>query len=92
MCLQTLRRLQKDSYLDGRNWSASDRDLALADMVCRTIYPASELKTVRYMQENSSIGELLGIDVGKVTKDKLYGVSYQLTEKQCSNQLADCVG
>ena len=68
MCLQTLRRLKIDSYLDGRNWSASDRDLALADMVCRTVYPASELKTVRYMQENSAICELLGIDPVKSQK------------------------
>ena len=78
MCLQTLRRLQIDSHLDDKGWNASDRDLALAHIVCRTVYPASELKTVRYMQENSAICELLGLDAGKVTKDKLYAISHRL--------------
>jgi transposase len=78
MCLQTLRRLQIDRFLDDRGWSAGDRDLALAHIVCRTVYPASELKTVRYMQENSAICELLGLDAGKVTKDKLYRISHKL--------------
>ena len=78
MCLQTLRRLQIDSYLDNRGWSANDRNIALAHIVCRAVYPASELKTVRYMQENSAICELLGLDPAKVTKDNLYGITHRL--------------
>ena len=78
MCLQTLRNLKIDSYLDDKGWSACDRDLALAHIVCRTVYPASELKTVRYMQENSAICELLGLDARKITKDRLYGISHRL--------------
>ena len=54
MCLQTLRRLQIDKYLDDRGWSVFERNLALAHIVCRAIYPASELKTARYIRENSS--------------------------------------
>ena len=60
LCLQTVRQLGVDSYLESQKWNDHDRDLALAHIVCRTVYPASELKTVRYMQENSSICELLG--------------------------------
>ena len=78
MCLQTIRRLQIDSYFDSRGWNAYDRDLALAHIVCRTVYLASELKTVRYMQENSAICELLGLNANKVTKDKLYRISHRL--------------
>ncbi|MDR2568786.1 MAG: IS1634 family transposase, partial [Oscillospiraceae bacterium] len=78
LCLQTIRRLGIDSYLEKRAWSDHDRDLALAHIVCRTVYPASELKTLRYMQENSSIGELLGLDVHEITKDQLYGISHRL--------------
>jgi len=78
LCLQTLYRLKIDSYLSGRGWSDHDRDMALAHIVCRTVYPASELKTVRYMQENSSICELLKIDAGTVTKDQLYKTSNRL--------------
>jgi len=78
LCLQTLYRLQTDRYLDGRGWSVSDRNLALAHIVCRTVYPASELKTLRYMQENSAICELLGLEVKDITKDMLYAISRRL--------------
>jgi hypothetical protein len=78
LCLQTLRRLQVDHYLKSRNWSEADRNLALAHIVCRTVYPASELKTVRYMQENSSICELLGLNARSITKDRLYRISHRL--------------
>ena len=78
LCLQTLYRLQIDSYLKSRGWSDADISLSLAHIVCRTVYPASELKTVSYMQENSSICELLGLDANSVTKDRLYGISHRL--------------
>jgi transposase len=78
LCLQAIRQLGIDSYLESCQWNDHDRDIALAHIVCRTVYPASELKTLRYMQENSSIGELLGLDVDEITKDKLYGISHRL--------------
>jgi len=78
LCLQTLRRLQIDAYLDGKDWSKRDRDLALAHIACRTVYPASELKTLRYMRENSSICEILNLDPDKITKDQLYRTSHRL--------------
>ena len=78
LCLQTLKRLQICDYFTDIGWSDRDRDLALAHIVCRTVYPASELKTVRYMQENSSICELLKIDPKSVTKDQLYRISHRI--------------
>jgi hypothetical protein len=78
LCLQTLYRLKIDSYLRSVDWSEHDVSLALAHIVCRTVYPASELKTLRYMQENSSICELLGLDAKKITKDNLYSISHRL--------------
>lgn len=74
ICLQTIRQLGIDRYLETRKWSDHDRDLALAHIVCRTVYQASESKTLRYMQDNSSICELLGLDAEKITKDRLYKV------------------
>ena len=78
MCLQTVRQLGIDRYLDMHKWSCHDRDLAMAHIVCRTVYPASELKTLRYMRENSSICELLGLDAKEITKDHLYSISHRL--------------
>jgi transposase len=78
LCLQTIRQLGIDRYLETHGWSDPDRDLALAHIVCRTVYPASELKTLRYMKENSSIGELLGLNMDEVTKDRLYRICHRL--------------
>jgi transposase len=78
LCLQTVRQLEIDRYLESRAWEDADRDLALAHIVCRTVYPASELKTLRYMQESSAICELLGLNVNDITKDRLYTVSHRL--------------
>ena len=78
VCLQTVQRLEIDRYLKSKGWTDQDCKLAVAHIVCRTVYPASELKTVRYIRENSSICELLGLDARKITKDKLYSISHRL--------------
>ena len=46
--------------------------LGVMQTVARAIYPASELKTVSYLRENSALCELFGADPGAITKDKLY--------------------
>jgi transposase len=78
MSLQTLYKLGVDKYLENRDWSEKDIKLALADIVSRAVYPASEIKTVRFMQDNSAICELLGLDASKITKDTLYRTSHRL--------------
>ncbi|MDR1864387.1 MAG: hypothetical protein LBR08_02330 [Bacteroidales bacterium] len=78
MSLQTLYRLGMDKYLERRDWEKKDISLALADIVSRAVYPASEMKTVRFMQENSAICELLDLDASRITKDRLYRISNRL--------------
>jgi hypothetical protein len=78
LCLQTVRQLGIDRYLESHGWSDYDRDLALSHIVCRAVYPSSELKTLRYMQENSSNGELLGLNIQEITKDQLYKICHRL--------------
>jgi len=46
--------------------------LAATQIVSRAIYPASELKTVRWIKENSAVCEFTGYDPDKVTKDRHY--------------------
>jgi hypothetical protein len=48
----------------------------------RAIYPASELKTVRFMEENSSICELTDYDTNGLTKDQLYRISRKLYDEK----------
>lgn len=78
LCLQTLRRLEVDVFLRRHDFNEQECALALSHIVSRTIYPASELKTVAFMQENSSICELTGLDTQKITKDRLYEISKKL--------------
>jgi transposase len=82
LSLQALQELGIDRYLASRGWSEENISLALSHIVSRAVYPASELKTVRFMEENSSICELTGYDIDKLTKDKLYGISKKLFEEK----------
>lgn len=82
MSLQAVRELGIDRYLISRGWSDEDISLALSHIVSRAVYPASELKTVRFMEDNSSICELTGYDIDTLTKDKLYGISRKLLEEK----------
>ena len=83
LSLQAIRQLGIDRYLASKDWNQEDISLALSHIISRAVYPASELKTMRFMEDNSSICELTGFDIDKLTKDRLYGISQKLyTEKQ----------
>jgi Transposase len=78
VCLQTLQKLGIDTFLQKHNFTDQEVKLALSHIVSRAVYPASELKTVSFMRENSSICELTGLIDNMITKDKLYGISKKL--------------
>ena len=83
LSLQAIRQLGIDRYLASKDWNQEEISLALSHIVSRAVYPASELKTMRFMEDNSSICELTGFDIDKLTKDRLYGISQKLyKEKQ----------
>lgn len=78
LCLQAIRQLGIDTFLSGQNWGEEQVQLALTHIIGRAVYPASELKTSSWIKENSAVCELTGYDIGKITKDKLYGISKKL--------------
>lgn len=78
LCLQTLQKLEMEGFLKDHGFNEAECALALSHIVSRAVYPASELKTVSYMQENSSICELTGLPEKWITKDRLYGMSKKL--------------
>ncbi|HYH15892.1 MAG TPA: IS1634 family transposase [Flavisolibacter sp.] len=65
-------KLQLTSMLLSHGWSEEQIQLAATQVISRAVYPASELKTTRWIKENSAVCELTGYDVEKVTKDRLY--------------------
>ena len=92
ICYQAFRQLGIDQYLGARGWGKEQIGLAATHIVSRAVHPASELKTVSWAKENSSVCELTGYDANRITKDKLYGVSKQLyAEKEgLENHLSRC--
>jgi hypothetical protein len=79
LCYQALIQLGIDRFLSSQpEWSGDDTRLALTHIISRAVYPASELKTSRWIRENSAVCELTGFEMEKITKDRLYGISKRL--------------
>ncbi len=69
---QTWEKLQLTPLLLSVGFTPEQAKLAATQVVSRAVYPASELKTTRWIKENSAVCELTGYDPDKVTKDWLY--------------------
>jgi len=78
MCHQALDQLQLDSFLEKKGWNDRDINLAKTHLIARTVYPASELRTSKWIKENSSVCEISGADIKKITKDQLYRITNKL--------------
>jgi hypothetical protein len=78
LCYQAIRQLRIDTFLESRLWSDDDVSLAMTHLISRATYPASELKTSRWIKENSAVCELTGYDAARITKDSLYRISHRL--------------
>jgi hypothetical protein len=78
LCKQAVNQLGIGDFLKERGWEEDQISLATTHIISRAVYPASELKTVSYIKENSAISEITGLNKEKLTKDKLYGISHKL--------------
>ena len=59
ICLQAIRELEIDKFLEREGWSEIRINTALAQLIMRTVYSPSELKSLDIMRENSAVCELL---------------------------------
>ncbi len=78
LCNQTFNQLGISEFLKQKNWPEEKIALAATHIISRAAYPASELKTVSFVKENSAVCELTGYDADKITKDRLYKISHEL--------------
>lgn len=78
LCKQAFDQLGIGSFLRQSGWGEDKISLATTHIISRAVYPASELKTVSFIKENSAISEITGFDKDKITKDLLYGISHKL--------------
>jgi len=85
LCYQAIEQLGIKQFLENQvGWSADDVRLGITHIISRAAYPASELRTGRWIRENSDVCEITGFPVDKITKDRLYDISlrlYSLKEK-----------
>nr|WP_320947058.1 hypothetical protein [Bacteroides intestinalis] len=59
ICLQAIHQLEIDKFLEQESWSEMQINTALAYLITRTIYSPSKLKSMRIMEENSAVCELI---------------------------------
>lgn len=78
LCKQAFDQLAIADFLREQGWSQEKVSLATTHIISRAVYPASELKTVSYIKENSAVCEITGYEKVKITKDKLYKISHEL--------------
>ena len=93
---QAVEQLNLRGFLQARGWDENQIRLALTHIISRAVYPASEYKTVSWIQENSAICGLTGYAMEDITKDRLYDIAkklYREKEKledhlsRCTNEL-----
>jgi transposase len=78
MCHQILVELGVEQLLLSQGFSIEQAKLAITQIISRAVYPASELRTSKWISDNSAVCELTGYDVNKMTKDKLYDSALRL--------------
>jgi len=82
---QAWEKLQLTSLLLSQGFTQEPRHVGAAtQVISRAVYPASELKTTRWIKENPAVCELTGADINNITKDKLYQSAlhlYQVKDK-----------
>ena len=80
MCHQALEQLKIRDFLARAGWKQECIDLAITQIISRAIFPHSENKTAKWIQDNSGVCEITGYPIEKMTKDKLYDSALKLYE------------
>ena len=82
LAYETAKKINLPDILSKCGLSARDVNSAMASIIGRLIYPGSEVSTVRYLQNNSALDEILGTDFSNLYKDRLYKISDLLLQHQ----------
>ena len=75
---QAFDQLNVSGFLRNKGWDEEDISLAATHIISRAVYPASELKTVSFIKENSAVCGITAYPKDKITKDRLYSISHKL--------------
>lgn len=75
---ESLKKLQLHDHLKLLGFNSRQINAAIATIVGRLLHPASERETHRWLQQDSALDELLGVDFGQLSLNHLYQISDQL--------------
>jgi len=75
LCLQAIQELKIPDVLQAQGWLQDTVNTALAHLVSRAVYPASEHKTAQWMESSSAISELLFKEHQSISYQRLYKTS-----------------
>lgn len=75
---QVWDQLKLSSFLSSLGWREDSIQLAATQVISRAVYPASELKTSRWIEDNSAICDLTDYNPESINKDKLYRSALKL--------------
>jgi hypothetical protein len=78
LCYQAIKQLRLEEFLRREGWDEKEIQLTVAHLITRTVYHSSEYKSLRIMQENSAVCELVGLDPEELRKHHLYNVPLRL--------------
>lgn len=82
LCLQAIEELGIAALLASENWDKETINKALALLVSRAVYPASEHKTSQWMQSSSAITELIFKEHQSLSHQQLYKIGDKLYEQK----------
>ncbi|MDO9339393.1 MAG: IS1634 family transposase [Bacteroidales bacterium] len=80
MCYQAINQLGLRGYFEKAGFAPEDIDLSLMHIISRAVCPASEHATAEWLQDNTALCELMGIEAASVSHHKLYRISRLLYE------------
>lgn len=73
-CYQAVEQLGVAGLLRKEGWDEEFISKALASLITRTVYHASEYKSLRLMRENSAVCELLGFPASDMNTHNIYDI------------------
>lgn len=72
LCLQVLERLDLQGLLQNQKWNQDQIDEAKVAIISRAIFASSEHRTAQWLDQNSALVELMGLEEQKINRHHLY--------------------
>ena len=79
---QAIEQLEIDKMLEQQGFDKKQIKRAVAHIISRCVFPASENKTAQWINENSGLLSLPGFENLKINKNHLYDISKKLYSKK----------